>query len=280
VEEKSDNRMQIFGILIFVGPPKQSRSVLLAFTLLVAVPLDPAALQEAKQQYDKARYEKVVEQLRDADVGALPLTSRADALFILGVSELALGNDGLSQKAFIRLFSEAPDFELPPYTAPKVAAACERAKQQVAITLKARAEKGKVIVCGDGLPKRAQVKVVFVSATGEAAVTATSEPPCFAAEPAHAADVSGFYVAVSIDGEVRATSGSRKAPRLFAAASEESSSGAVASGTPWYKHWLTWTIVGIVVGGGATAAGIAIGVAQANKPSNDPGRVRVTVEVP
>jgi hypothetical protein len=243
--------------------------------LLVAAPIDADAVKLARQHYDKARFDDVVKVLRDADVSALEPSVKSDALFMWGVSELALQRDALSQKAFIKLYTDAPDFELPPYTAPKVVTATDRARKQVQVTLRPIVDNQGVTICGEGLPKRAKVKTVFVSSTGEHAVMATYDGGCFRA--ANTAEVTGYYVAATIDDEVRASAGSRTQPIAFTKPVEASTVVASESGgTPWYKHWLTWTIVGVVVVGAVTTA-----IVVATLPKTpEPGSVRVRVQVP
>lgn len=239
---------------------------------LAALPLDSSTLDQARKLYDKAKFEEVVALLRDADPAALPLSARGEALFMLAVSELALGHDTLSQRAFVRLFTVAPNFELPPYTAPKVTAAAERAQKQVVIALETEYRDGRVTVCGEGLPKRAQVRVVFTSGAGEGAGDVRYEAPCFVAAPT--SEVSGYFVIVLVDGNVRAVAGSRQEPVSIARGAQ--TFGEPRSVRPWYKHWLTWTIVGVAVVGGVTA-GVVCASACGDR---SPGRVRVALEIP
>jgi hypothetical protein len=230
----------------------------LCLVLLLAAPASP--LEQARQASDKAHFEEVVRLLRGRDFVAP--SDRADAHFLLGVAELALGNDTLSQKSLVQLFTESPDFTLPPYTAPKVAAACERARKQVVIVLHPRTEAGRVLVCGDGLSQQASVRVTFVSGAGEDVGQVMPAPPCFAAPIPHLA--RGYYVVVS--GTVFA--GSREAPLPL-------DSHVLAAAAPWYKKWWPWTILGVVVAGGATAAVLATTLHKSG-----PGTVRFTVVQP
>ncbi len=246
-----------------------------AVLFLIAAPVDSEALASARAAYESARYEEVVKKLRDGDLSALERSALADALFMLGVSELALGNDALSQKALVRLFSEVPDFEWP-LVAKKVVAALERARKQVAITLQPMPTNNTVKVCGSGLPKRAEVKVVFTTAAGESGGLATFDSGCFTREIPKDQNVNGYYVVASIDGEPRASAGSRMQPLLLDV-KEDTKAGATAGATPWYKHWLTWTIVGVVVAGGVTAAAVGGSIAARNSAD---GTVRVNVTVP
>ncbi len=187
---------------------------MLALMFLIAAPLDEPTLAVARTAYQKAHFEEVAQTLRDKDLSALDAPVRGEALFMLGVAELALRNDAPSQKALVRLFTEQPDFALPPYTAPKVVAACERAKKQVVVVLRPRIEQNKIIICGDGLPVRAGVRIIFNNGTSEQTVSATFAPPCFAA--ALAAGAKTYYVQASIDGEPRGEAGSRAHPLAVA----------------------------------------------------------------
>lgn len=246
---------------------------LAAFVL--AAPIDADTVKSARQQYDKARFDEVVKILRDADVTALEPSTKADALYMWGVAELALQRDALSQKAFIKLFTEAPDFDLPPYTAPKVVAATDRAKKQVVVKLSPINTKNEVRICGEGLPRRAKVKTVFVTPTAEKVVMATADGGCFSAPTPP--DATGYYLTASIDDEQRAQLGSRGEPLAVSVpTSGGEASGVSEGGTPWYKHWLTWTIVGVVVAGAVTTAVVVATLPK--KP--DPGSIRVRVEVP
>ena len=225
-------------------------------------------LAQARQANEKAHFEEVVRVLRGADVSVLSAADKADAEYLLGMAELALAHDALSQKAFARLFTEFPDYALPPYTAPKVVAACERARKQVAVVLRSERDGHLVRVCGEGLPQRADVRVTFTSSIGEQAGVIAKVPPCFSAAIPESA--RQYYVLVAVDGEVRAKAGSREAPLALG-------ENAVApSGTPWFKKWWPWAIAGGVVVLGATAAIVGVEVAH----SHDPGTVRFTITQP
>ena len=93
--------------------------VVLRFTLVFvcAAAAGPKVLTQAREANEKAHYEEVTRWLRGADLSALAPDDRADAEFLLAVAELALAHDALSQKAFTHLWSEFPDYALPPYTA-------------------------------------------------------------------------------------------------------------------------------------------------------------------
>jgi hypothetical protein len=241
--------------------------------LALAVPLGRTDVDKAQKQYDSAHFENVVKILRDGSMDTLEANEREQALFLLAVSELALGNQALSDKDFVRLFSEAPDFELPKYTAPKVAAAAEKARKEVPVTIHSHVEGHRVIVCGDGLSRHADVRVVFVQGSGESLGDTAYERPCFASRPS--GEPSGYYVTVSSDGGVRASEGSRASPLPFAAEKPPVTVTA-SSGTPWYKSWITWTIVGVVVAGGAAAvAGVLI-----YNANQQPGSISVRVTTP
>lgn len=246
-----------------------------AALFLIAAPIDSEALASARAAYESARYEEVVKKLRDADFSALERSSLADALFILGVSELALGNEALSQKALVRLFSDIPDFEWP-LVAKKVVAALDRARKQVPITLQPMPTNNTVKVCGAGLPRRAEVKIVFTTPSGESGGLAAYDSGCFTREIPKDQSANGYYVIASVDGEPRASAGSRLQP-LMLDVREDPKAGAAAGSTPWYKHWLTWTIVGVVVAGGVTAAAVGGSIAARNSAD---GTVRVNVTVP
>ncbi|MCC6807243.1 MAG: hypothetical protein IT381_07455 [Deltaproteobacteria bacterium] len=248
--------------------------MLFAAALFLAVPIDSEAVTAARTNYEKARYEDVVKSLRDADVSALEKNVLADALFMLGVSELALGNEALSQKALVRLFTEVPDFEWP-LVAKKVVAALEKARKQVAIVLQPTVSDGGVRVCGAGLPKRAEMKIVFTTASGEEGGLGTADGACFMRAAPKDQPVNGYYVVAVVDGEQRATAGSRLQPLPYE--DRKSGGGAVAEGTPWYKHWATWTIAGILVAG-AIAGGVAGGVISARERAD--GTMRINVVVP
>lgn len=248
----------------------------LAVIFLIGAPLGSDEVAAARVNYEKARYEDVVKALRDADFSALERTQLADALFMLGVSELALGNEALSQRALVRLFTEVPDFEWP-LVAKKVVAALEKARKQVPVSLQPSVVSDGVKVCGTGLPKRADVKIVFTTASGEEGGPGTFDSGCFVRAAPREQNVTGYYVIASVDGEQRATVGSRAQPIPYEQHKKDGNGGGVASGgTPWYKHWLTWTIVGVVVAGGVVGA--AVGGSLAAQASA-PGTVRVTVKV-
>jgi hypothetical protein len=250
--------------------------VLLALLLIAAPALSSENVAAAKTNYEKARYEDVVKALRDADFSALEKATMADALFMLGVSELALGNEALSQRALVRLFSEVPDFEWP-LVAKKVVAALEKARKQVPVALSPATQSDGVRVCGTGLPKRAEVKIVFTTPSGEEGGLGTFDAGCFVRAAPREQNVTGYYVIASIDGEQRATVGSRLQPMPYEQKKKEQGPVAGEGGTPWYKHWLTWTIVGLVVAGGVTAGAVG-GKLAADAAA--PGTVRVTVKVP
>ena len=245
-----------------------------AVLFLIAAPVDSEALAAARTAYESARYEEVIKKLRDGDFSALERTSLGDALFMLGVSELALGNEALSQRALVRLFTEVPDFEWP-LVAKKVVAALDRARKQVGITLHPMPTSNAVKVCGSGLPKRADVKIVFTTPSGESGGPATYESGCFSRPIPKDQNANGYYVIANIDNEPRATAGSRMQPLPLDV--KEESKPAATAGTPWYKHWLTWTIVGVVVAGGVTAAAVGGSIAARNAAD---GTVRVNVTVP
>lgn len=248
--------------------------MILALVLALAVPLGSEDVAKARTNYDSARFEDVVKLLRDADLSALERSTLADALFILGVSELALGNEALSQKTLIRLFTEAPDFEWP-VVGKKVVLALEKARKQVPVSLDPRATADGVKVCGGGLPRRADVKIVFTTPAGEEGGPGTFDSGCFARPIPRERTVTGYYVIAVIDGEQRAAVGSRAQPIPYEQKAPKRDD-ATAGATPWYKHWLTWTIVGVVV------AGAVVGGAVGGKIASDnaaPGTVRVTVKV-
>ncbi len=251
-------------------------TVLIVLVSLVsgAVLIDSSSFDKAKVAYDKARYEDVVKLLRDGDLVPLDLTQRTEARFMLGVSELALNNDALSQKAFVALYTDDPDFQPPAYTAKKILAALDRAARQAPIVLEPSVHDGTVQVCGRGLPKKADVKVVFSLPEGEEGGPAIPDGRCFRQAVPTSGRAVGFYVVASVEGEVRATAGSRAQPLPLEAAKKEDEPRAGAA-TPWYKHWATWTIVGIVVVGGV-AGGIAGGVYAANRP----GTLNLSFELP
>jgi len=235
--------------------------------LLAGLPLGRADIQSARTNYDKARFEDVVKVLRDADFSTLEKTDASNGLFMLGVSELALNNDALSQKAFVRVFSDDPDFE-PPQSSRKVMNAIDRARKQVVMAIRTDMQGNAVRVCGTALPRRAQIKVVFTMPTGEEGGYATPDDRCFTTSPQHPDAVNGYYVTVSVDGDIRATAGSRAWPLAYergrtpiAAAGKNDSPSQVADkgqggGTPWYKHWVTWTIVGVVAAGAITGTAV------------------------
>jgi len=253
----------------------------LLFALLTgAVLIDSETFDKSKIAYEKARYEDVVKLLRDADVGALTLDQRAEARFMLGVSELASTHDSLSQKAFIALYIDDPDYETPPYTAKKILAALDRAKRQVIIELEPTLKGDTLEVCGRGLSRKADVKVVFTMPEGEEGGPSIPDGRCFRQALPTSGRATGFYIVASVEGEVRATSGSRAQPlpidrKKQALAGDASVS---ATGTPWYKHWATWAVVGILVAGGI-AGGVAGGII-ANQHANDPGTLQMNFVFP
>jgi hypothetical protein len=254
--------------------------VLIPLFILVsgAALVDSDTYSKAKAAYDKARYEDVVSLLRDGDVAPLSLEQRSEARFMLGVSELASSSaqDAFSQKAFVALYSDDPDFETPAYTSKKVLVAIDRAKKSIDVQLEPDLQGDAVMVCGRGLSKKAEVKVVFAMPEGEQGGLATLSGRCFQEQIPTSGRATGYYVIASMDGEVRATRGSRAQPLPLSRRAVAPVAASNAVSMPWYKHWATWTIVGVVVAG--AVAGTVAGVVIAN--NNAPGTLSLKFTLP
>jgi len=90
-----------------------------------------ALLQKGTTLYRDASYAAAVATLEQARSGALVREERAEATFYLAAGYVALGSLPAARRELRDLVATTPDFELPRYTSPKVAALFQEAQRDV-----------------------------------------------------------------------------------------------------------------------------------------------------
>jgi hypothetical protein len=115
----------------------RSLSIIFAAAILVAPALAQAAdgrlmLRRGMQLYRDAAYAESVALLEQARTqGGLEPAERVECAFYLAAGYVALSSTGAARRELRTVLTEAPDYELPQYTSPKVAALFREVREEL-----------------------------------------------------------------------------------------------------------------------------------------------------
>lgn len=258
-------------------------------------------LQRIESFMDEAEFEQALE-LVNGELKRPNLSAEMKGRLyeLQGLLHLYLGEEAEAQDSFRSLLKVAPNYRLQKDESPKVKALFEEAREEMAakISSKLRLRHPRPAPAVPGEPIRVEIELesppegitakLFYRRDGERNYSSTrfmetDDPGRWAAlVPALSLgsqsedDVSGKALEYFIEvqgpaGSLLAIAGKRDAPLAVPFAAAGAPEGAaVSQGSPWYKKWWVWTIVGVVVAGAVTG-----GILYAT--SSQTGSVPVTV---
>ena len=258
-------------------------------------------IQRIEEFMAEAEFEQALE-LVDGELKRPWLSSEMTGRLyeLQGLLHLYLGEEDAAQDSFRSLLKVAPDYRLQDDVSPKVKALFEEAREEMAAkissALRLRHPRPAPAVPGEPIrleielesaPKGIVAKLFYRRGSdrnySSTVFMETEDPGRWAAivpsmdfgaqeaedEPAKALEY--FIEVQGPAGTLLAIAGKRGAPLAVPFAGASGASGAAAvQGSPWYKKWWVWTIVGVVAAG-AVAGGIIFAT------SSQTGTVPVTV---
>jgi hypothetical protein len=172
-------------------------------------------LKRARKAYQNLDYTRVTPLLNRALKAATTDREKVEIHYLLGTMHTIYSRERQAVEAFTELLTLQPTYELPPDISPKIRTAFAEARE----TVPAGGRTGPP-TASEEPPSAADQE----SVTGDAYETNEA----FAVEDTHAVNAGVFG---PTDGRV---------PGLTAR----------SHGSPWYRQWWVWTIVGVVVAGG------------------------------
>lgn len=265
--------------------------MLLALLLASATVSVKDAMQRAHDLYDDAQYAEAIAAYDDVLARPeLQSSDRRESLLYQAFSHIALKHEDAARRSFRAVLAQEPTFSLPPYTAPKIRALFEQVRKEVSLkpqilALPASATHEQLTVAFTLSNVRGQRVLLLYRARGttsyrEAALSGSPTAQTQIALSAPVPDTIEYYAEIREGISVVATAGtaseplSMKIPGAHNLATVPVAEASVSTSTPVYKTWWLWTIVGVVVAGGAATA-----IYFATKPAPTTGGLDITYSV-
>lgn len=246
------------------------REVLLALVFASATVSLKDAMQRAHDLYDDAQYAEAIAAYDDVLARSdLQSSDRRESLLYQAFSHIALKHEDAARRSFRAVLAQEPTFSLPPYTAPKIRALFEQVRKEVSLkpqilALPPSATREQFSVSFSLSNVRGQRVLLLYRAHGttayrEAALTGSPVAQAQIPLSAPAAETVEYYAEIRDGISVIATAGTASEPLILKipvahVATPVAAQTEASAGTPAYKSWWLWTIVGVVVAGGAATA--------------------------